>query len=80
LETEQRSQNLARQIIVAAFKVVLPGTAERVSGLNDIVVALTDKRASLWSRNTLTRQLESASDQLAEKLASFEPFEFRDLP
>ena len=79
MNLEDRSTKLAYQILIAAFKVALPSIAGRISAINDIVEALSSSRATRWSRNALTRQLEASADHLAQRLAQFDATEFRDL-
>jgi Leucine-rich repeat (LRR) protein len=79
MSLEDRSSKLAYQMLIAVFKIVLPGAAERISATNDIVEALSTSRATRWSRNTLARQLDASADRLAQRLADFDAIEFRDL-
>lgn len=79
MNRDERCAALSQKIIFAAFRIALPTAEARISGIQDIVEAITDANASRFTRREVTRQLEAAADKLAMRLAAFEEHEFRDL-
>jgi Leucine-rich repeat (LRR) protein len=75
----EQSAVAAEKIIVAAFKVLLPGTATRAEGISDIAdLALRGQRNSR-NRKSLLHRLEESVDFLAERLSQFEATEIPNL-
>ena len=73
------SADIARRIVLAAFKILLPDVATRVDGLSDIADILLRGRDDKRARKTLIHRLEESTDFLAERLERFEAVEFGHL-
>ncbi|MER5643883.1 NACHT domain-containing protein [Streptosporangium sp. NPDC002524] len=79
MAVNDRSKKLANQIILAVFRVLLPGTATRVQGLSDIANLVFTGQEEKRARAAFERSLRDAKDLLVERLNRFELVEFRRL-
>jgi Leucine-rich repeat (LRR) protein len=70
---------MAQQIIVASFKILLPGMAVRAAGVGEIVEIVLNKNTERLRHRTLQHRLEESIDLLTERLTSFESSEFSRL-
>jgi Leucine-rich repeat (LRR) protein len=69
------ANDAAEKIIVAAFKVLLPGAVTRVEGVTELVDVIFRHQDNKRNRKSLLHRLEESVDLLAEKLAEFEKIE-----
>src|SRR5690348_5847676 len=70
----------AEKIIVAVFKVLLPGAATRVEGIRDIADMLFSRQKNDRARNSMLHRLQESAELLAERLAPFESIELNNMP
>jgi Leucine-rich repeat (LRR) protein len=76
---DERAVATAQKIIVAVFKILLPGTVTRVEGLGDIADLIFRDRKDKRARKSLLNRLEESTDLLAERLSRFGAIEFPKL-
>lgn len=69
----------AEKIILAAFKVLLPGMAIRVEGMKDIADIVYGGQDKKRLHQSLLHRLEESVDLLAERLGQFEAIEIPNL-
>ncbi|SBT43857.1 leucine-rich repeat domain-containing protein [Micromonospora auratinigra] len=70
---------VARRIIISAFKILFPSSAERIQAFTDIVSAIEGLDEASLEARALPRRLEDASDRIAARLARIEEIEFPGL-
>jgi Leucine-rich repeat (LRR) protein len=70
---------VSQEIIGAVFRILFPGSAERIQGIQDVVHAIGSLDPQSVEGRALGRRLEDAADQIAARLDRIEAAEIPNL-